>query len=132
MKRGIESILIVVAVLAFGLGCGTVTEMLPGSEPAKSDSASNPLTNPETVLRDKTGVPECDAVIDFLADQSKTQDDNYVTRAAKEFFFNKIRQSIKESVERNKNNPKELAKDCGDFKKQLDAQLASQKEGASK
>lgn len=111
--------------LTAGIACSSVTEMIPGMGP--SNGSSNPASNPETMLREKTGVPECDELIDFFADESKFKDDNYVTRAAKEYFFNKIRQAIKESIEKNKNKPQEMAKECKDFKKQIDAQLAQDK-----
>lgn len=115
--------------IAAGLGCSTITDIAGGK------NASNTGINtesPENMLREKTGVAECDQLLDLLADQAKSKDDNVVTRAAKEFFFNKIRQSVKESIEKNKNDKTKMAKECSDFKKQIDVQLEKDKQGAQK
>ncbi len=76
----------------------------------------------EDVLREKTGVPECDELLDWLADQTKSNDDNFVSKGIKEYFVNKIRQSIKESIEKNQNDKTKMAKECKEIKEQIDAQ----------
>ncbi len=73
-----------------------------------------------TVGEDKIGVPECDELLDSISEQSKNQNDDYVTKATREFFLNRIRESIKKSIEENKNDKTEMAKNCKDYKKQLD------------
>lgn len=116
--------------LAIGFGCSTITDIATGK---KTDANSGVDPNsPETMLREKTGVPECDSLMDFLADQSKTKDDNWATRGVKELFFNKIRESIKENIDKNKNDKKEMAKQCTDIRKQFEAQLDKDKQGANK
>lgn len=123
-----HSMLMVLPILLFiGLGCGTVTDMASSQTEAPiANTVSNAVNNPENLMREKTGVAECDQLIDFIADQSKSQDEGYIARAAKEFFFNQIRQKIKENVEQNKSNPQEMAKNCKDFKKQIDAFAAEE------
>lgn len=111
---------------AAGLGCSTITEIAGGNTAVNVGVNAN---SPETMLRDKTGVAECDTLLDFITDQSKSKDDNLVTRAAKELIFNKIRQSLKESIDKNKNDKAKMAKECSDFKKQIDAQLEKDKNG---
>lgn len=115
-----------ILALAVGIGCSAITDLATGTKDNSSRSKSE-TNSPESALREKTGVPECDALLDSLADQSKTKDDNYVTRAAKEFFFNQIRQSIKENAEKNKNDTAKMAKGCIDIKKQLDAEAQKDK-----
>ena len=43
--------------------------------------------------------------------------------ATREYYFNKIRENIRKDLEKNENNPnkkEEMAKNCRDYKKQLD------------
>ncbi len=69
---------------------------------------------------EKIGVPECDEIIDFFADQSKSEDDNFVTKAARQYALNKVRESFKQSIEKNKGDTAKMAKECRKFKTQLD------------
>ncbi len=73
-----------------------------------------------TVGGEKIGVAECDEIIDFFADQSKNPDDDFITKAAREFALNKIRESFKQSIEENKGDKTAMAKDCREFKTQID------------
>ena len=132
MKNTRQLLLVMPILLLVGLGCGSVTEMMPEEVKTATNTVANNSESPENLLREKTGVPECDQLIDLFADESKNKDDDYITRAAKEFFFNKIRQSIKENIDQNKNNPKEMAKNCSEFKKQIEAQMASERSGNTK
>ena len=73
-----------------------------------------------TVGEEAIGVPECDELMNSISDQSKNQNDDYVSKATREFFINKIRESVKKSIEENKNDKIEMAKNCRNYKKQLD------------
>jgi len=96
--------------------------------PLESSTNSSPNDNrtlsdkaiESTVGGEKIGVPECDAIIDLFADQSKSPDDDFVTKAAREYALNKVREGFKQSIEENKGNKAEMAKDCREFKTQLD------------
>ncbi|MGI8787541.1 MAG: hypothetical protein ACR2HG_07265 [Pyrinomonadaceae bacterium] len=91
------------------------------STTSKSDDKStSEKTTTSTDDEDKIGVPECDELLDYISEQSKNQNDDYVTKATREFFLNRIRDSEKKSIEENKNNTEELAKSCKDYRKQLD------------
>ena len=80
-----------------------------------------------TVGVEKIGVPECDEIIDFFSNQAKNPDDDFVTKAAREFALNKVREAFKQSIEENKGNKAEMAKDCREFKTQLDRFKAEEK-----
>ena len=94
------------------------------------ESSSNTTTNDNRTLSDKAinstigegkiGVPECDEIIDFFADQAKSPDDDFVTRAAREYALNTIRESFKQSIEEHKGDKAAMAKECRKFKTQLD------------
>jgi len=118
-------ILTVSFILVFvAIGCNGID---PFSEKAKSDPGSNKTLadkGVDTIVpQETTGVPECDEVLDMLAAEANNPDDGFVAKAFKATFLNKIKETIKKSVEENKNSngsgTKELAKTCTDFKAQL-------------
>lgn len=79
-----------------------------------------------TVGKEKIGIPECDEVVDFFAEQAKSEDDNFATKAAREYALNAIRESFKQSIEENKNDKDRMARECRKFKDQLDKYKAGE------
>jgi len=86
---------------------------------SEDESLSDKAIN-STVGEEKIGVPECDEIIDFFADQSKSEDDDFVTKAARQYALNKVRESFRQSIEENKGDTAKMAKECRKFKMQLD------------
>lgn len=72
-----------------------------------------------TVGEEAVGIPECDELLNSISEQSKSQNDDYVSKATREFFLNRIRESVKKSIEENKSDKKQMAKNCADYQKQL-------------
>lgn len=127
------SVIIILCVVLFAvLGCGMVERIQNGVEEkpssANSNSANKAISDQatENVLREQTGIAECDEVLNILADQSKSQDENILTKAAKEMAFNRIRQSLKDSIQQNQNDKERLAQTCREFKTQLDKYQSEQ------
>ena len=119
MKNKFAFTLALTLLVGAVLGCSSIN---PFSD--KEKTASNKtLTDKgvDTVVgEEKIGIPECDEVMDMLTAEANNPDDNFVTKAVKQTFLNKIKESIKRSVEENKSNKVELAKNCKDFKKELE------------
>ena len=44
----------------------------------------------------------------------------HLSKATREFALNRIRDSVKESIEKNKDDTAKLAKNCADYKNQLE------------
>ncbi len=121
--------------LAFGfsiilisvLGCSRYNPLAGGSDEPKSNSSASKTedksltdkTIESTVGGTTTGVAECDELLNSISDSSKNQNDDYVSKATREFFLNRIRDSVKKSIEENKSDKVEMAKNCADYKKQL-------------
>lgn len=132
------AIFIFAALIFSVLGCGITDRIQRAIEDRPEDNTTVPSSGSnasnksiadkatEDVLREKTGIPECDEVLDTLADQSKSGDDDFVSKAAKELVFNRIRQSLKESIEKKKNDRASLQKTCREFKTQLEKYNAEQ------
>ena len=130
MKNKFAITLVGTIMLAAVLGCG----MNPFSDKGTTANSNKSLTDKgvDTVMgEEKIGVPECDEVMDMLTAEMNNPDDGYIAKAGKAFVLNKIKQSIKESVEKNKNDKGQLAKTCKEFKVQLEKYKAeeAQKKG---
>ena len=123
MKNTFVFLLAVTLLVAVVLGCSKIN---PFSEkPATNASRANSnksLTDKAvdtTVGEEKIGIPECDEAIDMLTEYANNPDDNFVVKAGKAMFVNKIKESIKKSIEENKGDKVEIAKNCKDAKTQL-------------
>lgn len=109
------------------LGCSSYNPLAGRSDEPKNSSntaktADNSIvdsTVESTVGGTTTGVAECDELLTSISDQSKNQNDDYVSKATREFFLNRIRDSVKKSLEENKSDKVGMAKNCADFKNQL-------------
>lgn len=134
MKNKFALILATTFLVLAVLGCSRInplsSEKPPEPSPSVQRSNNNQTTTDravDTVVGDeKIGVPECDEVMDMLTAEANNPDDNYIVKAGKAFVFNKIKQSLKESIEKNKGNNVELAKNCRDAKVQLEKAKAEQ------
>lgn len=135
MKNKSVFLAVFTILLAVVLGCGGLNPFGGGSKPAKSgDPASSKPVDPAAgepdapVVVEKTGVKECDELMDLIARQAQSKDDNYITKSAREFFLNRIRESLRKSIEEQKGKPEELAKKCTEFKTQLETYKAREDE----
>lgn len=122
------ALIVSMLLLSFAiLGCSSINPLSSKKSADSTPESARPNSNKTTTDRaidtavgdEKIGVPECDEVIDILTAEANNPDDNYIVKAGKALVFNKIKQSIKESVEKNKGNTAELAKTCQDAKLQL-------------
>lgn len=133
MKNNRSVVLTILFVLLLLiLGCGSLNPLGGGdSRPVENSEGSETAStdeNIEEVMPEKTGVEECDELMAFIARQAQSKDDNYWTRATREFFLNRIRESLRKSIEENKNDPEELAKKCKEYKTQLETYKQKEEE----
>lgn len=103
------------------LGCSYYNPLGGGSNSSNADNRTlSDKTIDSTIGKEKIGVPECDEIVDFFGDQTKSADDDFVTKAAREFALNQIRDSFKQSMEKHKGDKTAMAKDCREIKTHLD------------
>ena len=129
------------------LGCSRLNPFSNSSTPTNTQVSNtrtgNKQTNKEQTLAEKaidtavgeetTGVPECDEVLNSLADLAKSpEDEGYLMRTARGVLLNKVRTSLKQSIEENKNDKVELARDCKELKARVDEFNANSKEPSNK
>ena len=121
MKNKVSLIAVLFILGSVGLGCGSIN---PFSGPKDTGTTKDKSLTDKgvdvTVGRSKIGVPECDEVIDLIEAEMNNPDDNFVTKAVKATVLNRIKDGIRESVEKNKQDTVELAKTCKEFKVQFE------------
>lgn len=125
MKNKVNAIFTFFFLLIFALGCSFYNASESDSSKSGNLQTSNDKTLSDkaidsTIGEEKIGVKECDEVIEYFAKLSESEDENFVTKAARGYALNKIREGFKKSVEENKGDTQKLAKECADFKHQLD------------
>ena len=124
MKNKLNIILSVLILTTLVLSCSFYDSAKGGNSTSDSNSANKTLTDKvvdSTIGEEKIGIKECDEVVEFFARQYASPDDGFVTKTAKQYALNTIRDNFKKSLEQNKNDRAKLAKDCRAFKAQLDS-----------
>lgn len=127
--KNFASITVLSAALLAVLGCGMAERIQ--QEVSKTDNTNSNKTITDkavetTVGESTTGVPECDEVMDLLASYANNPDDNFVVKAGKQMLVNKVRDTLKASIEENKTDKVQLAKDCKEAKTELEKSLAGE------
>lgn len=125
MRNGFSIVIVLAIVLSAGLGCGFIT----GSRRPSAGNGDPNSTNSNKTLTDrivdtavgqqKTGVPECDQVLDAIEAELNNPNDDFVTKAVKATILNRIKDGIRQSAEQNQSNKAELAKTCREFRTQF-------------
>lgn len=127
-----------VILLTVALGCSSLNPF-EGEKPKPantSTSSANTSTNANKTLADKavdtavgegkTGVPECDEIVDMLAAYANNPDDNFAIRAVKSVVVNQIKAELKRVIEENQADKVELAKGCREVKLEFEKAQTSQ------
>lgn len=121
MKNKFVSLISLAILFVSVLGCSYYNPLEGSANSTTNDNrALSDKAIDSTVGEERIGIPECDEVVDFFSDQAKSADDDFVTKATREYFVNKIRESFKQSIEENKGDKEKMAKECRKYKDQLD------------
>lgn len=139
-NRTISAFAFIILILS-ALGCSSINPFSDSPKPANTQTSNtrtaNTQSNKEKTLperaidtavgEEKIGVPECDELLDSLAELAKSpEDEGYIMRATRGAILNKVRTSVKQSIEENKNDREKLASDCRDLKKEIDQYKAKE------
>jgi len=108
------------------LGCSFYNPLAGSSNSANDNRTLSDKAIDSSVGENKIGVPECDEIFDFFARQSESPDEDFVTKAARQYALNKIRESFKQSIEEHQGDKTAMAKECREFKTQLDKYKAEE------
>lgn len=97
------------------LGCSYFNQSNGNSNKTLPDKAVD-----STVGEEKIGIAECDEAFDDLAKLANNDEDDMLTKAGKRAALNKIRENLKQSLEKNKKDKAQQAKECREYKTQID------------
>lgn len=135
MKNKTLLIFVLCILIALVLGCSKLSPFSSKetniaksntANPANKEKTTGENTDDPVIGDEKIGVPECDELFEALTKETESKDEGYVAKATREYFYNKIRESIKKSIEENKNDKTKLAKECRDYKAQIDKHKAEE------
>jgi hypothetical protein len=128
------NLLLVVAIMVFVIGCscGSLTDLGSStSEKPSNKTLTDKVTDKvadDVVDGETSGVQECDDLMKFLKEQAESPDDNWVTKGIKSYIIGQIKKSLRESIEKNKDDKVKLAEQCKDLRKSFDDQLNAEKQ----
>ncbi len=125
MKNKFTVVFALVVLGIAGLGCSSLNPFAGSKDTGKTASNSKDKTLTDkaidtTVGQSKIGVPECDEVLDLIEAELNNSEDDFVTKAIKATVLNRIKDGIRDSVEKNKQDTTEMAKTCKEFKTQFE------------
>jgi hypothetical protein len=121
-------LLTVAAVLLFSiLGCSYFNQSESNSNKTMPDKAVD-----STVGEEKIGIAECDEAFDDLTKLANNDEDDILTKAGKRAALNKIRENLKQSIEKNKKDKAQQAKECREYKTQIDKFKTKEESNQSK
>lgn len=134
MKNKATLITSLMFLLVAAVGCSSLNPFGSGDSGSRSSNSSSQKDKTVTdkavdvaVGEKKIGVPECDEVMDLITVEMNNPDDDVFTKAIKATVLNRIKDGIRESVEKNTEQDKtELIKTCKEFKVQFDKYKAEQ------
>ena len=119
-------ILVILCGIFLVAGCSTIGKSLSGGSNSGANANRPAASSTPDLSEETTGVPECDEVMNMLSAEANDPDDGYIAKAIKAVFLNKIRENVKKSIEENKTDKVALAKNCKDFKAQLEKYKADE------
>lgn len=129
MKNKISIVLIFSILLITTLGCGyfnTEQEPFNGVGNTNSNKTITDRAVDTAIGEGKTGIAECDEVMDMVTAYANNPDDGYIVKAGKAVVFNRIKESVRKSIEDNKGDPKEIAKNCREIKAEIEKYKAQE------
>lgn len=120
MKNKFTILTALLVLLTVGFGCSYVDQFRSGTNSSNtttgtnsSNTATNSANPNETA---KTGVAECDELIDILNRDQQNPDDNFVTRKIKEVAIDFAKEEIKRNIEQNQGDKTKIATGCREAK----------------
>ena len=117
MKNNITIFAALFLLLIIGVGCSFLDGVTSGGN--SSNTAANSATNSaDPNATAKTGIAECDELIDLLNRDRSDPNDDFVTRKIKEYAIDFAKESIKKNIEENQGDKTKIAQGCREARDQ--------------
>ena len=114
MKNNITIFAALLLLLTVGFGCSFLDNSSAGGGNSSNTAGTGNSSDPNAVA--KTGVAECDELIDLLNKDKSDPNDNFLTRKIKEYAIDFAKESIKENIEKNQGDKQKIAEGCKEAK----------------
>lgn len=126
----------VIILLGVVLGCSRLNPFADRRTAPPTNKTYTDKAVDTAVGEEKIGIPECDEVMDMITEIANNPDDGFVSKAIKATFINRIKTALRNAIEESKNKKEkdnvDLARECRDFKKQLEKYKAEEAAKESK
>lgn len=121
MKNKITILTALFILLTVGFGCSVVDQFRSGGTNTPNVSNSNTATVSNTNTADpnavaKTGVAECDELIDILDKDRQNPEDGFIARKVREVAIDLAKETIKTNIEQNQGDKVRIAQGCREAK----------------
>lgn len=116
MKNKFAIVLVVLMMLAVLLGCSYSFDSKSSSEKPKTDAPSTQDGNSNSGDSAKTGVKECDEFLDLISEDSKSPDENFVTRKLREAATDYFKEEVRKNIDENKGDKEKIASTCRELR----------------
>ena len=119
MKNNITILAALFILFSIGLGCSLIDGISSSGNSSNTATTGNSTTNsadPNAMA--KTGVAECDELIDLLNKDKSDPNDNFLTRKIKEYAIDFAKESIKKNIEENQGDKQKIADGCKEARDQ--------------
>ncbi len=116
-------------LLSITLGCSYFNaEETPvnGTETSNTNKSLTDRAVDTAVGEAKPGIAECDEAMDMITAYANNPDDGLAVKVAKTLFFNRIKESVRQTIEGNKGDPKEIGKNCREIKAEIEKYMANE------
>ena len=114
MKNNITISAALFLLLTIGFGCSFLDNSGGSSNTGGTGNSSTNSADPNATA--KTGVAECDELIDLLNKDKSDPNDNFVTRKIKEYAIDFAKESIRDNIEKNQGDKQKIAEGCKEAK----------------
>lgn len=116
MKNKFAIVLVVFVMLAAALGCSYSFDSKSSSEKPTADAPSTQGGNSNSGDSAKTGVKECDEFLDLISEDSKSPDENFVTRKLREAATDYFKEEVRKNIDENKGDKEKIASTCRELR----------------
>ena len=125
MKKNLAIIVVLLVFISMFIGCSSApisTNDVRVAETPKPVPSGTPIVEAplDKAAADAVkGIPECDEVLVMLATETNRKVGNEAANLNKTAFLNKVKEAVKQSVNNNKGDKAETAKNCKSLKAQF-------------
>ena len=114
MKNNITIFAALFFLLTVGFGCSFLDNSSSGGGNPSNTAGTSNSTDPNAVA--KTGVAECDELIDLLNRDKSDPNDNFITRKIKEYAIDFAKESIRKNIDEHQGDKQRIADGCREAK----------------